>query len=145
MSTEPTFNGRVISDEEFEAMADDVVANPPTFTGEPRRRGERPSLGDGPSRSVQARRSTEPTFDGRVISDEEFEAMADDVVANPPAFTGEPRRRGGRPSLGDGPSRVAQVRLSPADYDAVLSAARSRTKTLSEFVRQAAIEATRSS
>ena len=101
MSTEPTFNGRVISDEEFEAMADDVVANPPAFTGEPRRRGERPSLGDGPSRSVQARRSTEPTFDGRVISDEEFEAMADDVVANPPAFTGEPRRRGGRPSLGD--------------------------------------------
>ena len=65
MSTEPTFNGRVISDEEFEAMADDVVANPPTFTGEPRRRGERPSLGDGPSRSVQARRSPEPTFDGR--------------------------------------------------------------------------------
>ena len=69
--------------------------------------------------------------------------MADEVVVNPPAFTGEPRRRGGRPPLGEGASRVAQVRLSAADYEAVVRAAKSRSELLSEFLRRAALEATR--
>jgi len=84
--------------------------------------------------------STEPTFNGKTISDEEFDAMADDVVSNPPNFSSKPRKRG-RPALGDGPSRVAQVRMSPADYEAVTEAARSRGESMSEFLRRTAIEA----
>lgn len=86
--------------------------------------------------------STEPTFNGKTISDEEFDAMADDVVANPPTFSGKPRRRG-RPPLGDGPSRVAQVRMSPADYEEVIEAARTRGESMSEFLRRTAVEAAR--
>jgi len=86
--------------------------------------------------------NSDPTYNGRTISDEEFDAMADDVVAKPPNFTGEPRRRG-RPPLGETPSRVAQVRLSAADYDAVVQAAKDRGESISEFLRRTALEATR--
>lgn len=86
--------------------------------------------------------STEPTFNGRTISDEDFDAMADDVVANPPTFAGKPRRRG-RPPLGDTPSRVAQVRLTATDYDSVAQAAKGRGESISEFLRRTALEAIR--
>ncbi len=85
--------------------------------------------------------SNDQTFNDRTISEEEFDVMAEDVVANPPTFVPDSHRRRGHPSLGDGPSRVAQARFSRADFDTVAVAARSRGETMSEFLRRSVLDA----
>jgi hypothetical protein len=47
------------------------------------------------------------------------------------------RRRGGRPALGDGPSVVVPVRLSPAQREALDRSAARTGRTRSEVVRDA--------
>jgi Ribbon-helix-helix protein, copG family len=76
------------------------------------------------------------TRTGRVLSDEDIEALADEVARDPDVEGLNVRRRG-RPTLGSGPAEVVPVRLDPELKAAVEGlAARDHTST-SEIIRQA--------
>jgi Ribbon-helix-helix protein, copG family len=76
------------------------------------------------------------TRSGRVLTEDDIEALADDV-ARDADVEGLKARRRGRPTLGSGPAEVVPVRLDP-DLKAAVEgrAARDRTST-SEIIRQA--------
>jgi len=76
------------------------------------------------------------TFQGRALDDEYIDELAaeaergydvDEIL----------RRRGGRPALGDGPSVVVPVRLTPAQNEALSQRAEATGKTRSEVLREA--------
>ena len=76
------------------------------------------------------------TRSGRVLSDDDIEALADEVEHDPDVDGLKARRRG-RPTLGSGPAEVVPVRLDPDLKAAVEGRAAHDHTSTSEIIRQA--------
>lgn len=76
------------------------------------------------------------TKTGRVLSDADIEALADEAERGY-AFEDLKRRRRGRPMLGSAPAEVVPVRLDPALKQAVEDRARDSDTSVSEIIREA--------
>jgi hypothetical protein len=76
------------------------------------------------------------TKTGRVLSDDDIEAMADEAERSLDVEMLKGRRRG-RPMLGSAPSEVVPVRLDPDLRQAVEARAEADETTASEIIRQA--------
>jgi hypothetical protein len=78
------------------------------------------------------------TWSGKVLSDSEIEAMADEAERgyDVEVLRGRPRRRG-RPMIGEAPSEIVPVRLDPALRRAVEARAKDEETTASDIIRQA--------
>ena len=72
---------------------------------------------------------------GRVLTDDEIDAIADDVASR--HFDVDAIRRRGRPSLGTAPSRLVPVRLDPDLHDSLRVRAIKDHATNSEIIRAA--------
>jgi uncharacterized protein (DUF4415 family) len=75
------------------------------------------------------------TATGRVLTDAEVDAIADDVATR--QFDVEAIRRRGRPALGTTPSRLVPVRLDPELNDSLRMRAIKDHVTSSEVIREA--------
>ena len=75
------------------------------------------------------------TATGRVLTDEEIDAIADDVAVRD--FDVEAIRRRGRPALGPTPSRLVPVRLDSDLHDSLRVRAIKDHATSSEVIRAA--------
>jgi hypothetical protein len=77
------------------------------------------------------------TKTGRVLTDDDITALADEVETTTYDVDAlEPRRRG-RPPMGSAPAEVVPVRLDPALRDAVEARAHAERTTTSEVIRRA--------
>ena len=84
---------------------------------------------------------TEPTktyrtASGKVLTDADIEALADEAEQGYDVETLTTRRRG-RPMLGSAPAEVVPVRLDPTLKDAVEARAAAEHMTTSEVIREA--------
>ena len=75
------------------------------------------------------------TATGRVLSDDEVNAIADDVATR--EFAMDAIRRRGRPFLGTAPSHLVPVRLDPDPHDSPRVRAIKNHATSSEVIRAA--------
>ena len=90
-------------------------------------------LGAGP-RAVTAHE----TVSGRVLTDTDLDALAEEVETSDYDLEAlRKRRRGGRPAMGSGPAVVVPVRLSPELRAAVDARAQADGTSLSETIRTA--------
>jgi len=76
------------------------------------------------------------TKTGRVLSDADIEALADEAERGYDVQDLKRRRRG-RPLLGSAPAEVVPVRLDPALKQAVEDRARDSDTSVSEIIREA--------
>jgi len=76
------------------------------------------------------------TRSGRVLSDDDIEALADEAEREPD-LEALKRRKRGRPLLGSGPAEVVPVRLDPELKTAVEGRAASEHTSTSEIIREA--------
>ncbi len=76
------------------------------------------------------------TKTGKVLTDSEIEAMADEAERGYDVETLKVRRRG-RPMLGSAPAEVVPVRLDPDLKHAVEARAEAEHTTTSEIIREA--------
>ena len=76
------------------------------------------------------------TKTGKVLSDADVEALADEVEADFEVDALKTRRRG-RPSMGSAAAEVVPVRLDPELKEAVESRAQREQTTTSEIIREA--------
>ncbi len=77
------------------------------------------------------------TRSGRVLTDADVEAMADEVVASDYDVDLLKARRRGRPSMGTGPAEVVPVRIDPELRAAMEARAAADHTTTSELIREA--------
>ena len=83
-----------------------------------------------------ADRKSHTTKTGRILSDAEIEALADEAERGYDVEELQQRRRG-RPLLGTAPAEVVPVRLDPDLKRAVEARAEAEHTTLSEVIREA--------
>lgn len=76
------------------------------------------------------------TKTGKVLTDVDIEAMADEAEGGYDVETLKSRRRG-RPMLGSAPAEVVPVRLDPVLKQAVEARAEADQTTTSEIIREA--------
>ena len=76
------------------------------------------------------------TKTGKVITDSDIEALADEVEGDYAVDALKTRRRG-RPSMGSAAAEVVPVRLDPELKEAVESRAEREQTTTSEIIREA--------
>jgi predicted transcriptional regulator len=76
------------------------------------------------------------TKTGRVLTDAEIEALADDAERGYDVAALKSRRRG-RPALGNGPSEIVPVRLDPELKQAVDARAEAEHRSASDIIREA--------
>jgi hypothetical protein len=76
------------------------------------------------------------TNTGRVLTDAEIEALADEAARGYDVDQLKARRRG-RPLLGSAPSEVVPVRLDPELKRAVEARAKAEHRSASEIIREA--------
>lgn len=79
---------------------------------------------------------TYKTKTGKVLTDADIEALADEVERGYDVDALKSRRRG-RPMLGSGPAAVVPVRLDPDLKEAVEARAEAEHTTTSEIIREA--------
>lgn len=77
------------------------------------------------------------TKSGRVLTDDDVTALADEVEAATYDVDASTTRRRGRPTMGTAPAEVVPVRLEPELRDAVEARARQEHTTTSEVIRRA--------
>jgi hypothetical protein len=77
------------------------------------------------------------TQSGRILTDEEFEALANEVAEKDYDVDALKTRRRGRPPMGSGPADVVPVRIDPELRAAIEARARSEHATISEIIREA--------
>lgn len=76
------------------------------------------------------------TKSGRVLTDADIEALADEVEATEYSVDDVMPRRG-RPPIGRGPAEVVPVRLDPELRDAVTARAAAEDTSTSDIIRRA--------
>jgi len=81
-------------------------------------------------------KKTYPTKTGKVLTDADIEAMADEAEGSHDVAVLQQRRRG-RPLLGSGPADVVPVRLDPDLRAALEARAEAEETTASEIIRRA--------
>lgn len=77
------------------------------------------------------------TKSGRVLSDDELDALADEMETTDYDVEALKARRRGRPPLGSGPADVVPVRIDPELRDRVAQAAEASGTTTSDIIRRA--------
>lgn len=77
------------------------------------------------------------TKTGRVLTDDDITALADEVETTTYDTDALKPRRRGRPAMGSAPAEVVPVRLDPALRDAVEARAHEEHTTTSEVIRRA--------
>lgn len=82
-------------------------------------------------------KKTHGTSGGVELTDELIEELSREAERGYPPESFRPRQYRGRPSMGDGPARVFQVRLPPDLRDALERQADEEGRTKSEVVRRA--------
>lgn len=81
--------------------------------------------------------TTHRTRSGRVLTDEEIDALSTEVVETDYDVEALKARRRGRPSMGSGPADVVPVRIDPELRAAIEERAEAEHTTTSEIIRQA--------
>lgn len=74
---------------------------------------------------------------GRIITDAELDAIADDVESTDYDVDALKARRRGRPAMGSGPAEVVPVRIDPELRAAIEARAEADHTSTSEIIRQA--------
>lgn len=80
---------------------------------------------------------THRTKTGRILTDEEIEALATEVEENDYDIDELKTRRRGRPPIGSGPADVVPVRIDPELKAAIEARAEADQTTTSEIIREA--------
>ncbi|MGF1667130.1 MAG: ribbon-helix-helix protein, CopG family [Acidimicrobiia bacterium] len=81
--------------------------------------------------------TTHDTRSGRVLTDEEIDALSTEVAETDYDVEALKARRRGRPSMGSGPADVVPVRIDPELRAATEERAEAEHTTTSEIIRQA--------
>lgn len=82
-------------------------------------------------------RKTYRTKSGRMLSDEDVDAIAEEVEHKDYDVDTLKARRRGRPLIGAGPADVVPVRIDPALRAAIAARAEADQTTVSEIIREA--------
>jgi len=77
------------------------------------------------------------TESGRVLSDTEIEAIAEDVERHDFDIEALKTQRRGRPRMGSAPAQVVPVRIDPELRAAIAERAEADSTTTSEIIREA--------
>lgn len=77
------------------------------------------------------------TQTGRILTDAEIDALADEVETTDYDVDALKKRRRGRPAMGSGPADVVPVRIDPELRAAIEARAQSEDSTTSEVIREA--------
>ncbi len=80
---------------------------------------------------------THRTRSGRILTDEEIDALATEIAETDYDVEALKTRRRGRPSMGSGPADVLPVRIDPELRAAIEARAEAEHTTTSEIIRQA--------
>ena len=80
---------------------------------------------------------THRTRSGRILTDEEIDALATEVAESDYDVEALKTRRRGRPPMGSGPADVVPVRIDPGLRAAIEARAEAEHTTTSEIIRQA--------
>ena len=80
---------------------------------------------------------TRRTRGGRILTDDELEALATEVEETDYDVNALKTRRRGRPSMGSGPADVVPVRIDPELRAAIEAQAEADGTTTSEIIREA--------
>jgi hypothetical protein len=80
---------------------------------------------------------THRTRSGRILTDEEIDALATEVAETDYDAEALKTRRRGRPSMGSGPADVVPVRIDPELRAAIEARAEAEHTTTSEIIREA--------
>lgn len=80
---------------------------------------------------------THRTRSGRTLTDDEIDALSDEVAETDYDVEALKTRRRGRPSMGSGPADVVAVRLDPELRAAIEARADAEDTTTSEIIREA--------
>jgi predicted transcriptional regulator len=80
---------------------------------------------------------THRTRSGRVLTDEEIDALSNEVVETDYDVAALKTRRRGRPPMGSGPADVVPVRIDPELRAAIEARAEAEHTTTSEIIREA--------
>lgn len=81
--------------------------------------------------------STHRTKTGRILTDAEIDALAEEVEMTDYDVEVLKTRRRGRPAMGSGPADVVPVRIDPELRAAIEARAQSEDTTTSEVIREA--------
>ncbi len=81
--------------------------------------------------------TTHRTKSGRILTDAEIDALADEVETADYGIDVLKTRRRGRPAMGSGPAEVVPVRIDPELKAAVEARAEADDTTTSEVIREA--------
>lgn len=81
--------------------------------------------------------TTRKTKTGRVLTDAEIDALADEDETTDYDIEDLKSRRRGRPAMGSGPAEVVPVRIDPELKAAVEARAEADATTTSEVIREA--------
>ena len=81
--------------------------------------------------------TTHKTKSGRILTDAEIDALADEVETTDYDIEVLKTRRRGRPAMGSGPAEVVPVRIDPELKAAVEARAEADDTTTSEVIREA--------
>lgn len=81
--------------------------------------------------------TTRKTTTGRILTEADLDALADEVEASGYDVETLRKRRRGRPAMGSGPAEVVPVRIDPELRAAVAARAETTGTTTSEVIREA--------
>ncbi len=81
--------------------------------------------------------TTYRTTTGRVLSEADLDAIAEEVETSDYDVAALRERRRGRPAIGSGPAEVVPVRIDPELRAAVTARAETEGTTTSEIIREA--------
>jgi hypothetical protein len=81
--------------------------------------------------------TTHNTKTGRIMTDEELDAIADEVESTDYDVEALKARRRGRPAMGSGPAEVVPVRIDPELRAAIEARAEADHTSTSEIIRRA--------
>lgn len=77
------------------------------------------------------------TKTGRILTDDDIDALAETVETTDYDVEALKTRRRGRPAMGSGPAEVVPVRIDPELRAAIEARAQSQDTTTSEVIREA--------
>ena len=81
--------------------------------------------------------TTRKTASGRMLTEADLDAIAEDVETSDYDIAALRKRRRGRPAMGSGPAEVVPVRIDPELRAAVAARAETDGTTTSEIIREA--------
>ena len=90
-----------------------------------------------PADATRSAMTTRKTATGRILTDADLDAIAEEVETSDYDIDTLRKRRRGRPAMGSGPAEVVPVRIDPELRAAVTARAETDGTTTSEVIREA--------